>query len=411
MGSETNGRGLEGFPARAYAHFRANVVGYLALFVALGGTTYAATGGNFILGKSNSASSQSSLSAPISNTALQLINMSTGGSASALGLSVASGHPPLRVNSDTKVPNLNADKLDGQDSSAFASFKRIVLVRAGGSAAANGSALRSALAGIGDASSSNPYLVKVEPGVYDLGSTPLQMKAHVDVEGSGIDATTLTGANASNADGVVDGAASSELRFLTVNNTGVATNSSRANAIFDSGNFFRLTEVAADSSGTPNPSAIAISGAGAITLDDVHASASGTTANGQARGILLNDAQQATLTNVVATAQNANSGNVGVNLTGTSSATLTEVTAAGQGLFPPTYGMFVGGGGVTSSVTARDSLFSGSTNSIATNGGGNTAKVGASELNGTVSVASGDSVNCAQVYTATFTETAANTCP
>lgn len=41
------------------------VIAYAALFVALGGTTYAATGGNFIRGKSNSASSKTSLSAPI----------------------------------------------------------------------------------------------------------------------------------------------------------------------------------------------------------------------------------------------------------------------------------------------------------------------------------------------------------
>jgi hypothetical protein len=40
----------------------ANVVSLLALSVALGGTTYAATGGNFILGQSNSAGSTTALS-------------------------------------------------------------------------------------------------------------------------------------------------------------------------------------------------------------------------------------------------------------------------------------------------------------------------------------------------------------
>jgi hypothetical protein len=40
----------------------ATVVAYLALFLALGGTTYAATGGNFILGKSNLASTPTVLS-------------------------------------------------------------------------------------------------------------------------------------------------------------------------------------------------------------------------------------------------------------------------------------------------------------------------------------------------------------
>src|SRR5690349_8163638 len=97
----------------------ANVVSLVALFAALGGTTYAATGGNFILGKPNSASSTSSLTAPVSGKALQVNNTSGGAGATALGLNVASGHAPFTVNSGTKVANLNADKLDGVDSTGF----------------------------------------------------------------------------------------------------------------------------------------------------------------------------------------------------------------------------------------------------------------------------------------------------
>jgi hypothetical protein len=99
----------------------ANVVSLAALFVALGGTTYAATGGNFILGKSNSASSTTSLTAPVAGKGLQVTNTSTGAGATALGLNVASGKAPFTVNSGTKVANLNADKLDGTDSSGFLS--------------------------------------------------------------------------------------------------------------------------------------------------------------------------------------------------------------------------------------------------------------------------------------------------
>jgi hypothetical protein len=97
----------------------ANVMATIAVFMGIGGTTYAATGGNFILGKSNSASSKTSLSAPISDKALQLTNTNTGAGATALGLNVASGHAPFTVNSGTKVANLNADKLDGIDSTGF----------------------------------------------------------------------------------------------------------------------------------------------------------------------------------------------------------------------------------------------------------------------------------------------------
>jgi hypothetical protein len=95
----------------------ANVMATLAVFLVLGGTTYAATGGKFILGQPNTASSKSTLSAPIADKALTVTNNSTKAGATALGLNVASGHPPFRVNSPTKVANLNADQVDGLDGS------------------------------------------------------------------------------------------------------------------------------------------------------------------------------------------------------------------------------------------------------------------------------------------------------
>jgi hypothetical protein len=101
-------------------------IALIALFIALGGTTYAATGGNFILGQANTATNQTSLSGSVNGATtgggkvLQLTNTSTGAGATALGLTVASGKPPLAVNSGTKVANLNVDKIDNLDSSAFA---------------------------------------------------------------------------------------------------------------------------------------------------------------------------------------------------------------------------------------------------------------------------------------------------
>jgi hypothetical protein len=65
-------------------------------------------------------------------------------------------------------------------------FARTVIVAPGGpDALSNGLALRNALAGITSASATNPFLLKIEPGVYDLGSTPLSLKPFVDLEGSG----------------------------------------------------------------------------------------------------------------------------------------------------------------------------------------------------------------------------------
>jgi hypothetical protein len=96
----------------------ANVIGTVALFVALGGTTYAATGGNFILGQSNSASSTTGLSAGTTGPAFRVTNTSTG---TAGSFNAATGHPALAVNTSAKVSKLNADLLDGKDSTAWKS--------------------------------------------------------------------------------------------------------------------------------------------------------------------------------------------------------------------------------------------------------------------------------------------------
>jgi hypothetical protein len=99
----------------------ANVMVTILAFIVLGGMSYAASGGNFILGQSNSASSTTSLTRTGANAGkgLQVSNTSTTTGATALGLNVAAGHPPFTVNSGTKVANLNADKLDGIDSSGL----------------------------------------------------------------------------------------------------------------------------------------------------------------------------------------------------------------------------------------------------------------------------------------------------
>ena len=60
----------------------------------------------------------------------------------------------------------------------------------GGTALQNGAALLAALSGISGASATNPYLLKIEPGVYDMGSNGLSLLPYVDVEGSGEGVTT-----------------------------------------------------------------------------------------------------------------------------------------------------------------------------------------------------------------------------
>jgi hypothetical protein len=81
------------------------VAGAIFATVVGGGTAIAATGGNFILGRSNTAGATSSLS---------------NANGTALALSSKAGTPSLRVNTAAKVPNLNADRLDNLDSTNFA---------------------------------------------------------------------------------------------------------------------------------------------------------------------------------------------------------------------------------------------------------------------------------------------------
>jgi hypothetical protein len=137
------------------------VISLLALFVSLSGIGVAATGGNFILGQLNTSDDQTQLTGTVnSNPQLRVQNAATSGAARgvvgrmtaagatgasagvlgatastdptsvgviaqntgggpALSAIVNSGVAPLKVNSGTKVDNLNADKLDGVDSTGF----------------------------------------------------------------------------------------------------------------------------------------------------------------------------------------------------------------------------------------------------------------------------------------------------
>lgn len=81
-------------------------IGVIALLMVSGALASAATGGNFLLGKSNTADKPTVLT-----------NSATG---ATLDLRAKAGQPALKVNSNKLVSKLNADLLDGKSSSAFA---------------------------------------------------------------------------------------------------------------------------------------------------------------------------------------------------------------------------------------------------------------------------------------------------
>jgi hypothetical protein len=93
----------------------------LALTVGLASTALAGTGvgAPFNLGKTNAVNAVSKLVGSVAGPSLTIDNNSTGTGATALDLQVESGKAPIKVNSQAKVANLNADKLDGKDSTQF----------------------------------------------------------------------------------------------------------------------------------------------------------------------------------------------------------------------------------------------------------------------------------------------------
>jgi hypothetical protein len=80
-------------------------------------------GGLLNLGEKNSVNAGTTLTGKVAGSQLQVTNASTKSGATGIGIRVAAGRPPLAVNSDAEVANLNADLLDGHGASAFLSAK------------------------------------------------------------------------------------------------------------------------------------------------------------------------------------------------------------------------------------------------------------------------------------------------
>ena len=71
----------------------------------------------------------------------------------------------------------------------------------------------------GTPSASNPCLIKIMPGVYNIGASSLQLQPYVDVEGAGENVTIITGNISTELTGVIAAASNSEIRLLTIENT------------------------------------------------------------------------------------------------------------------------------------------------------------------------------------------------
>jgi len=312
--------------------------------------------------------------------------------------------------------------------------------------------ITAALNSITDASTSNRYLVRVAPGVYNERVT---MKPFVDIEGAGELTTTITFAGSAAFTGTLLGANDAELRFLTVENTG---GTSYAIAIYDnSGAAPRLTHVTASASGgtynygvanstsSPRMTDVSASASGGSVsygvfnistssprMTDVSASASGGTDN---RGV-YNNSSSPTMTNVTASASGGTY-SYGVFNFSSSSPTMTGVSASASGGTTSNYGVYndsssptinnslisASGGtsgnyGITNSanggtytVRVNNSQISGSSNTIV-NDTEFTTRVGASQLSGGAAFNPiGGTVSCVGVYDENYASAGYTTCP
>ncbi len=323
--------------------------------------------------------------------------------------------------------------------------KNILFVNAieGGAATDNGTALLAAvdLANLtsinGAPAAANPYLIKLAPGVYDLGTQTLTMLSYVDVEGSGEGLVHNPGGGYVAEGGskvtsiggtTVTGAANSEIRSLLVENTNpsasigisIAADPFRIKHVTVFGRCFTQGTSAAGGivisnsspeiesvtvyalEGTPNCYGVRISGTSSPTLNQVRITAMN---QGFCFGVLnySSDPIGPRLTNVTVTATGCSVSNVALFNNNASVTVSNGILNAGTGTVWQS--AIYNTGGTPGTVTIHRSTINGVANSIQ-NVIAYTVKVAASQVAGTIVEANGaiDEFHCANVYDANFAD-------
>jgi hypothetical protein len=279
-----------------------------------------------------------------------------------------------------------------------------------------GRQLLQAVAGITDPEAANPYLVKIEPGIYDLDSASLSMRPYVDIEGSGEGVTTITSA-LGNGLGTVIGANNSELRYLTVKNTGEPNQ--QVVGIFTETTSPRFSHVTAVASGGSENYGIHTSN-GTPVLSYVTASASG---GGQSFGLanfnsvmtVLNSSFSASdgigfnagyvstaggTNRITSSTITASGGAIAIGMrayNGSHTLANTTVSASGPG---ETTGIYIGQKSSTPTMNILQSRVSGGTNSIYSIGGA--LKVGASQLTGPAGIFDIGTMTCVASFNGAY---------
>jgi hypothetical protein len=167
-------------------------------------------------------------------------------------------------------------------------------------------------------SATKPCLLKIMPGVYNVGSSSVVMQHYIDIEGSGEKITKITGINDT---GTVLGESNAEIRFITIENT---TTGSNARAIYNGLKSPSILHVTATASGGDYSQGVYNSNS-SPTMVHVTAKSSGVTLS---YGV-YNTFSSPVMTNVTATASGGGS-NYGV-FNAYSSPVMTNLTATASG--------------------------------------------------------------------------------
>ncbi|MEM7114804.1 MAG: hypothetical protein AAF614_20380 [Chloroflexota bacterium] len=199
----------------------------------------------------------------------------------------------------------------------------IVVAKSGGDFTTIGAAL----AAITDASATNPYLIRIGPGIYE---EIVDLKSHVDIEGSGSGVTIIRGDGGTFFDGNnatirANGISSAELRLLTVESIALSNSHSTAIWAYDLGAAVSFTNITASGSAGSNTNhGISIFGASSSPkLDNVQVSASG---GQQSNAIDIASQASPRLTNIIATASGATIRNYAIYVS-SASPTMNNITA------------------------------------------------------------------------------------
>jgi hypothetical protein len=274
---------------------------------------------------------------------------------------------------------------------------------------------------ITDASVDKPYLIRLGPGVYDLGTTGIVMKEWVSIQGSGQEATTIIGAVSSGTadatSAIVAGVDNAALMDLTVENTGGGNISiaiynnnasphiervtaSASGGLNHSHGVFNIasssptmTNVTASALGVSNSYGVENSIFSSPTMTNVSASASSV--SGSSYGV-LNLSSSPTMTNVSASASSVSGNSLGVVNVSSSSPTMTNVSATGSG-GTNSYGVYIES---NSAPFVQDSVLEGNTDGLFINSDSPGARITNSKIIGGVTDGPDTTTNCLGNYKA-----------